>query len=341
MILLWVGFAFQSRREPGFLMGVLSTAFWGGLGFSCGAGLFLVRNVKFAHGNPLFPIPQFGFPKESDWPTFWNFIAAFSREKMQWDFATNADKLQQIFRDHVVITASAVLLLWIAIRWILSSSVRDRMAGTIQLEGRIQGSVLLIVCAAIGFVLFLLKSGPRSDLRLFGPGVFLFVAALSGLAVQAHAAISSRTLAFWIVSLLTLADSHMLTQRPLEWLKSLNGGPEVAAPSSNLLRHTNGHLKKWVRQNIPLGSRLLTTGDNEFYYFAVYDASSIPDDPTWDSFFAGGKGSDPIEKPLYVLDLVDSNGQLYHRSPAVMKYVQERAGRLLHQDGANSVWVVD
>jgi hypothetical protein len=339
LALFWVIYAFQKRRA-GFILNSFFLVPAGLVGFCLGASVFLVRNIKFAHGNPLFPVPQFGFPQESDWPTFFNFIGAFSRKQLAWDTVTNVAKLQQIARDHITLSICLILLLLAIVRLTFSAAARERLAGVLRLETRVQTSLWLAACVAFGFLLFLMKSGPRSDLRLFGPGVFLFVAAFAGLGMQLYGAIGGRSFAFWFIGALTLADSHLLTQRPLEWLSAVGGRAEVASPRASLLAHSNGHVKSWLRANIPLGSRLLTTGDNEFYYLTGYDASSIPDDPIWDRYFAGVDASDPLQAPLYVLDFVDANGSLYPRSSQVLKYVEARRGRLIHQDGLNTVWII-
>ena len=229
------------------------------LGALLGASGILLRN-SLGTGDPIFPTGSSRKNPEMLGPTYrLNYIGSFADSHIS--LGNFFFRIPQLLKEHI--------LIW---GWILLPLSYREISRTARFE-----RVAIITCVFLSFILFTLLSGPRTQIRLWGPGLVLCLALAVPVAIEALKRIRiQERWALCLVLLLALAGSQFPLHSPKTFLQQW---PLVDA----LRPHFGSGAKAWLRAHMNPGERATTTGEDGIFYVSAFDVTTIPLNTVLDS----------------------------------------------------------
>ncbi len=211
-----------------------------------------IRNV-WATGNPIFPIPLGDLGSIYVSNTFSNYMQQYTQSGWTQNWLQLLQVRAVIFKESPFAWLGffSFLFLW---------KTRNRVLPFYSMT-------------LIGFILFSLKSGLTTENRLFGVGIVMLVGFGAVLATEL---IPNRKWK-WLLFAVAMATSRLPLHMPKKFF-------EEWPPT--LSRINAGDIKEQIQKQIPPGSSILTTGDNEHYYLSAYQITDLPNHPSLDVIVA-------------------------------------------------------
>lgn len=239
-------------------------------GFFLGILPIVIRNV-LATGNPIFPAPFLHLGNEYLSESFLEYVVKFAGGSFaERDWAALLNNRKDVIQDHIFIPLGfATLVLGVV------KKKTSGMGAWLGLEGKI------FLLSIVSFFIFILISGPWAENRLFGPGLVV----LSGTGAVLLSRQATNKFLTWALVVLALGTSRIPTYMPRKFFE--NFPPSILSMNS-------GDLKLTIQKQIPVGTAIVTSGDNELYYLSMYSITDAVNNPNLDKIVRNNTDLRPL-----------------------------------------------